>query len=160
MSKPIGARKAGTFLAVCQSPDPCKTPPNNAPVPYYIVAKLDDCLSVSPNVKYGGKPVVLADESSIAHVLGDEAGTGGGVKSGCNRGEVKFIEGDSTVRVNGKRVVREGDEVTMNGGNTKGTVICMPAPACGVDPQGRPEKDSDPPIKAPAGWKGAGGRNG
>lgn len=122
---PIGAWKGGAFLAVSESPDPCKTPPANAPVPYNLVAKLEEALSVSPDVKYTGHPVILVDESTISQVLGDEAGTGGGVKSGCNQGEVKFIAGNPTVKANGKLVVREGDRVTMNKGNTTGVVVCM-----------------------------------
>lgn len=129
---PIGAWKGGAFLAVSESPDPCKTPPANAPVPYNLVAKLEEALSVSPDVKYTGHPVILVDESTIAQVLGDEAGTGGGVKSGCNQGEVKFIAGNPTVKANGKLVVREGDRVTMNKGNTTGVVVCM----LGAEPAG------------------------
>jgi len=129
MPKPQGGRQAGTFIAVCDSPDPCKTPPSNAPVPYMIMAKLDDALSVSPDVLYGGFPVVLADASSIADVTGDEAGSGGGVKSGCKGGEVKFTGGDARTFVNGKQVVRDGDPVTMNKGNTTGTVVCLMPPA-------------------------------
>lgn len=140
MATEEGARKEGTFIAVSDSPDPCKTPPNNAPMPYMLLAKLDEALSVSPNVKYAGHPVVLMEQSSIANVTGDELGTGGGVKSGCNEGEVKFTEGDPSVKVNGKPVVRDKDPVTMNKGNTTGQVQWLQgaAPSGSVDANGRP----------------------
>jgi hypothetical protein len=140
MATPEGARKAGSFIAVSDSPDPCRTPPNNVPVPYMVMADLGPSLSVSPNVKFGGHPAVLADESSIGQVTGDEAGTGGGVKSGCHRGEVRFTGGSPSVKINGKRVVRDKDAVTMNKGNTTGQVQCLmaAAPCGGIDGQGRP----------------------
>jgi hypothetical protein len=149
MSHPEGAAKEGVFIAVSASPDVCKTPPNNVPIPYRVVAKLDEGLSVSPNVFFRGHPVVLADGSSIANVTGDESGSGGGVSSGCNEGEVKFIEGDDTFLVNGKRVVRDKDEVTMNKGNTKGKVQCLmsAAPASAVDADGKPPKPANPMVK-------------
>ena len=105
MSKIESARQDDAFIAISYLPDVCKTPPNNIPIPYTIVAKLDQALSVSPNVKYQGRYVVLVDESSIEKVQGDEAGTGGGIRSSCNQGEVKFIEGACRVRANGKKIV-------------------------------------------------------
>jgi hypothetical protein len=150
MSHPEGAAQEGAFIAVSSSPDACKTPPNHVPVPYTVVAKLDECLSVSPNVRFRGHPVVLADASSIAKVTGDESGSGGGVSSGCNTGEVKFIDGDGSVLVNGKRVVRDKEEVTMNGGNTKGKVQCLmdAGPASTVDADGQPSRPANPPVQA------------
>jgi hypothetical protein len=150
MSHPNGARKEGIFLIVSESPDPCKTPPANAPVPYSLTADLEECMSVSPDVFYCGKPVVLVDESRIAKVTGDEAGSGGGVKSGCNEGEVQFIKGDETVLVNGKLVVREKDQVKMNKGNTTGRVQFLGGsePGCDVDGDGKPTKDTNPPLSA------------
>ena len=149
MAHPIGARKEGVFLIVSESPDPCKTPPSNAPVPYTITANLDDCTSVSPDVFYGDHPVVLVDESRIGNVKGDEAGSGGGVKSGCNEGEVAFIEGDQSVLVNGRLVVREKDQVLMNKGNTTGRVQCLMGaePGCGVGRDGKPTKCTNPPVE-------------
>lgn len=151
MSLEESARQEDVYLAVSESPDPCKTPPNNVPIPYQIVAKLDQALSVSPDVKYRGLPVVLADESSIAKVQGDEAGTGGGVKSGTHGDEVKFIKGAGTVKANGKQIVRHKDPVSMNKGNTTGKIQSLTgaAPAGGVTPEGQPQHPSDPPVAPP-----------
>jgi hypothetical protein len=152
MSHPEGAAKEGVFIAVSTSPDVCKTPPNDVPIPYRVVAKLDEGLSVSPNVLFRGHPVVLADGSSIANVTGDESGSGGGVSSACNTGEVKFTEGDGTFLVNGKLVVRHKDKVTMNKGNTEGKVQCLmsAAPASAVDAHGQPSRPANPPVKRPS----------
>jgi uncharacterized Zn-binding protein involved in type VI secretion len=151
MSNQEAANQSGSFIVVSESPDACRTPLNNVPVPYMIVARLDEALSVSPNVSYQGKPVILADETCIAHCTGAEAGTGGGVKSGTHNGEVRFIEGASTLRVNGKHLVRTGDRVSMNNGNTFGTVVCLSdcAPICSIGPGGIPTADCNPPQRAP-----------
>ena len=142
MASKESARKEGKYLAVSETPDPCKTPPNDAPVPYNLVAELDQALSVSPNVKYQGFPLILADESSLPQVKGDEAGSSGGVISGTNTGEVKFVEGAGTVKTNGRRTVGHGHKVTMNKGNTKGVVLCAAPPASS-------KRQSDPPVKDP-----------
>jgi hypothetical protein len=138
-------------MAISESPDACKTPPNDVPIPYNVVAKLGQSLSVSPNVKYHGFPVVLADESKIDNVTGDEAGSGGGVKSGSHKDEVKFIEGAGTVKANGKRIVRDKDPVSMNKGNTTGKIQSLTgaSPAGGITPEGQPVKPTNPPMKKP-----------
>lgn len=150
MPRPEGARQGASFIAVSESPDPCRTPPNNVPVPYTVVARLDGSLSVSPDVTYGGAPVVLADQSSIAKVTGDEAGAGGGVKSGCSAGEVRFLAGDASVTVNGKPVVRDKDPVSMNQGNTTGRVQCLMGaqPRGAIDAAGQPTLPANPPPPA------------
>jgi hypothetical protein len=85
----------------------------------------------------------------IAKVTGDEAGSGGGVKSGTHKDEVKFIEGAVTVRANGKKIVRDKDPVSMNKGNTTGKVQSLTGavPAGGVTPNGDPMKSANPPMK-------------
>ena len=150
MSNQQGAVKDGSFIAVSSSPDFCRTPPTNTPIPYTVTATLDEALSVSPDVKHRGIPVVLAGESTIAHVTGDEAGTGGGVKSGCNQGGVAFEEGARRVKANGKWIVRDRDKVQMNDANVGGFVLCTAGtePACGITGDGLPEQDSNPPFSA------------
>jgi hypothetical protein len=125
MAENEGARKSGKFLAVCLTPDVCKTPVGNTvvPVPYQITANLSDSMSTSPNVRFGGDQAFILDKSTISKVTGDEAGTAGGVKSGVNRAYVKPIKGSNTVRVNKKYVIRHGDTCEMNSGNTTGRII-------------------------------------
>lgn len=140
------ARQSDDFLAVCDAPDHCRTPPGDVPVPYQVTARLGQSVSVSPNVRYGGLPVVLVDESSIPAVTGNEAGTGGGVRSGVNEGELAFTAGAATVRANGRRMVRHQDAVAMNTGNTTGKVLAQAGhgAAGGITPGGRPVRDCDP----------------
>ena len=146
-----GTRKTGRAIVVSQSPDVCKTPMGNStpPVPYQITATFSDSQATSPNVRFGGKPVFMLNQSTISKVTGDEAGTAGGVVSGTNKGIVEPIEASTTVRVNGKHVVRHGDTCKMNNGNTTGKVIYQPgsAPGCNIGPDGMPDQDTDPPIE-------------
>ena len=153
MGEPIGARQTGTFIAVSDAPDPCRTPPGNVPVPYLVTARLDDALAAAADVTFNGRPVLLATRTTLPRVTGDEAGSGGGVKSGSHGGEVAFLQGAGTVRAHGLQVVREGDPVTLNQGNTTGRVVCLDgaAPTGGIAPGGRPTSDTNPAQPAPPG---------
>ena len=113
---PIGARKNSSFMAVSLAPDICKTPmgPNMVPVPYPIVADLDDSIAVAKHVNFNGDPVYLLSDSVITTVTGNEPGTGGGMKSGVNRGKVRATTASTSVRVEKQFVVRHGDECDMN----------------------------------------------
>lgn len=75
------------------------------------------------NVKFGGDPVFVLDQSVITKVKGDEPGTATGVKSGTVGDKVEPIEASKNVKAGGKRIVRHGDKCNMNNGNTIGKVI-------------------------------------
>lgn len=113
---PTGARKNSIFKAVCLLPNVCKTPmgPNMVPVPYPIIADLGNSIEVATTVRFNEDPVFLLSDSLITKVTGNEAGTGGGMKSGVNVGKVRAIRSSTTVRVEKKYVVRHGDECEMN----------------------------------------------
>lgn len=113
---PTGARKNSVFKAVSLVPDVCNTPmgPNMVPVPYPIIGDLSDSLEVATSVRFNGDPVFLLSDSVVATVTGNEAGTGGGMTSGVNKGKVRAIQGSTSVRVEKKYVVRHGDECEMN----------------------------------------------
>lgn len=113
---PTGARKDSTFKAVSLLPDVCKTPmgPNMVPVPYPIIGDLDDSIEVARTVRFNGDPVFLLIDSVVTTVTGNEAGTGGGMKSGVNKDKVRATTGARTVRVEKRYVVRHGDECEMN----------------------------------------------
>lgn len=136
-----GARKGKTFIAVCTSPDVCLTPlgPVMVPVPYQIVAIFDGACMASDDVKFAGEQALMKDRSMVMKVIGNEAGVGGGIRSGHNRWIVEFDEGSSKVHANGQEVVRHGDTCWMNGRNTRGKVICTDGmgPACSIF-RGRP----------------------
>ncbi len=144
MADQEGARKSGKFIAVSLTPDVCLTPVGSTlvPVPYMITADLSDSFATSPNVRFGGDPVFLQDKSKISRVTGDEAGTAGGVVSGTHKGIVEPTKGSSTVRVNGKPVVRHGDPCKMNDGNTIGRIIYQ-GPGGGAP---NTDGDTNPPV--------------
>lgn len=134
MASNKGACKESQFLAVCTTPDVCKTPVGNTvvPIPYPITANLNDSMSASSNVNFGGAQAYKHDKSKVSKVTGDEPGTAGGVKSGTNRSIVETVEGSGSFKVNNKPAVRHGDSCKMNNGNTMGKVICQAPPGAAV----------------------------
>jgi hypothetical protein len=112
----IGARKDATFYAITMEPDVCLTPMGGGmvPVPYMLYASLEGSLKCIENVHFNGKPSYVYDHSLAPQVQGDEPGTGGGVKSGVNKGKVWAFEAATNVRATGRRIVREGDRCWMN----------------------------------------------
>lgn len=113
---PTGARKNSIFKAVSLVPNVCKTPmgPNMVPVPYPIVADLNDSVEVARTVRFNDDPVFLFSDSVVTHVTGNEAGTGGGMQSGVNNGKVRATRSSTSVRVEKQYVVRHGDDCEMN----------------------------------------------
>lgn len=116
MSNPVVARKDSSFLAVSLVPDVCKTPlgPSMVPVPYQVTADLEQSIETAPNVFANGKPIFLYGGSEVPAVTGNEAGTGGGMKSGVNGGAMRATEFCSSVKICGKHPVRHGDKCEMN----------------------------------------------
>ncbi len=113
---PTGARKNSIFIVVNLVPDVCKTPigASMVPVPYPIMGNLGDSTVVAKHVNFNGDPVYLLSDSIVPRVTGNEPGTGGGIKSGVNKGKVRATGSSKNVKVEGKRVVRHGDEAEMN----------------------------------------------
>jgi hypothetical protein len=113
---PTGARKNSIFKAVSLVPNVCKTPmgPNMVPVPYPIIADLSNSVEVAKSVRFNGDGVFLLSDSVVTNVTGNEVGTGGGMKSGVNKGKVRATQSATSVRVEKKYVVRHGDECDMN----------------------------------------------
>ena len=120
MAKPI-ARKQGVCMAF---PDVCLTPAGNSqvPIPYPNIAQLSSAEGASADVLAGGIEVILAD-SEIASSSGGEAGSGGGVTSGTQNDKCTFTSFSSTVKANGKGIVRQLDQTSQNNGNAQGFVM-------------------------------------
>jgi YD repeat-containing protein len=137
---PIGARKCHSFIAISQLPDVCLTPCGNVmePVPYTIIGRLDSSQGTVASVRANGEPVFVLDASTVPAVTGNEAGAGGGVNSGVCMGSVRATTASSSVRANGKFLVRHGDSCEMNIGptNIANTYGIITNEAMGA-PQGR-----------------------
>lgn len=148
------ARRIGEALMVCKYPDVCKSPAS--PVPYMIVANFDGSQQVANSVNATNDPT-FTKASYIQGVIGNEGGTGGGVCSGTHAGGGACWASDwsQTVLAEGQNVVRNGDPTHMNGQssktapNTQGTVVYAKGsePKSGVDAEGKPTADTNPPIK-------------
>jgi len=130
------ARKCPEALIVSIAPDVCLTPCGTAmvPVPYMIIARLANAEGTDPNHLVCGEPAFTTG-SRIPTVEGDEAGTGGGIISGVNRGYCRPIEHSTTFQSGDDWLVREGDLCAMNcagpegPANTYGRIVIMNAEA-------------------------------
>ncbi len=126
MSQPIAVNEGQAFAF----PNVCLTPVPSAPsvpIPYPSIADLTSAEVTSKNVTVGGKEVLLVDHSVVGSTSGAEAGIDGGVTSMTNVGKCEFPAGSSSVLINGKGVVRMGDQTHQNvgdpGPNAFGTVL-------------------------------------
>lgn len=113
---PIGARKDARFYAVTLAPDVCLTPigPVMVPVPYMLYSSFEGSEKCIETVRFNRRPSFTLDHSLTPTVVGDEPGTGGGVKSGVNLGKVWADDASVSVRADGRRIVRHGDDCWMN----------------------------------------------
>ncbi|HGY1115966.1 TPA: DUF4150 domain-containing protein [Providencia rettgeri] len=111
------ARQDGEWLVVSILPDVCKTPIGSStpPVPYPVIAKLDDAVKVVPSVRANGKPVVVFSQSLVPETIGDQAGQAKGIKSGTVGGKCHPKQHSKSFFVQGKPVLRHDDEFWMNG---------------------------------------------
>ncbi len=151
MADQEGTAQTSQFIVISEFPDVCKSP--SVPVPYQIVGYLDQSIFTSPNVRFKGYPVFDMG-SRVTTVTGDEAGTGGGVVSGVNRGFCRPITPVPTVRCNGLNLCRhEHTKFFMNcagpegPGNTIGKVVYLGAMAsANVSASGTLPPGSNPSV--------------
>ena len=118
-------RDDGRGRIVCLAPDVCLTGPDKIPTPYMVSDRCDHLVDYSKEVFHNGRRVLLYNgpggaSSLTQHVEGDEAGDGGGVKSGTNRGVCEPIDHAANYRIEGRYVVRHLDKFWMNNRNTIG----------------------------------------
>lgn len=101
--------------AISGPPDVCNTPPLPTPVPYVNIAQSSNLQNGSVTVSAdGGMPCALKD-SFFFPSQGDEPGVAGGVVSGVNMGQAKFINYSMDVKIEGRNAARLTDPMTMNG---------------------------------------------
>lgn len=117
MGLPIATTAGGICFAF---PDICKTPigTSTVPVPYPNIGQLSEAENVSENVRVAGHEVIH-EESYIKDTTGDEPGSKGGIKSAVKNGGVRFTSFSSSVRVNGKAIVRMTDSTAQNVNNVE-----------------------------------------
>ena len=97
--------------------DWCRSP--TAVVPYKIWATQKDAARLATSVHQTDDPSHVK-ESIVLKCYGDEAGTGGGVKSGTHNAECTPKTWSQSVTFEGRNAVRHTDEWWMNHGNTWG----------------------------------------
>ncbi|APG19809.1 hypothetical protein A3780_20410 [Kosakonia radicincitans] len=69
---------------------------------------------------------MFTTQSYVPMTFGDQPGQHGGVLSGCTGGKIDFPAGSRVVRIEGKGVIRMGDESRHNSGNVV-SVVNVPA---------------------------------
>ena len=117
MADNVTARKHAAWRVVSVLPDVCRTPMGKSkpPVPYPVVARLDEAVSEVPSVYANGAPVVVFNRSYVPRTLGDEPGTAKGVKSGTVGANCYPKAHSSTVRAEARFILRHDDAFWMNG---------------------------------------------
>lgn len=113
------AHKGSMGIAMATIPDVCKTPSPGGPIPipYPNIAKSSDLAKGSKKVK-GDKKMIAIKGSEYSRSMGDEAGTVGGVVSGVNMKEAKWILSSFDVKIEGKNACRLMDMMSSNHANT------------------------------------------
>ncbi len=141
------------FFCMCMTPDMCKTPPSMVPVPYPITAEFVMGTGFSSTTKSFHFPVAKEKATQIPMVIGDQPGVGLGVKSNTVMAEVTIKRCSTNFTVDKEKVVRVGDMVEMNHGNTIGKIydrVPLPSPSANspvdakvIRSKGRPQKNAN-----------------
>jgi len=113
------AHKGSNGICTAMIPDICKTPSpaGPIPIPYPNISMSSDLANGSTTVKADGEMIAVKD-SEYSKSNGDEAGTAGGVVSGVNMKEAKWILYSMDVKIDGKNACRLMDKMTCNKQNT------------------------------------------
>lgn len=115
MGKSAARRSGKEAIIVCLAPDVCLTPIGSSmvPVPYMIISRLDWSKSTVSNTSFAGQEAFTM-ASRTNKVTGNEAGKGGGVKSGVNKGWCRPISNKSSFFVDGREVLQHTCLYDMN----------------------------------------------
>ena len=130
MTVVLGSAKQSKLMAISVVPSfNYTTPKKDSVAGYTLIQTLDNAIDTVPHTKFNGQPTYVLAQTTQPTCQGDEAGIGGGVKSGTVGKEVKPTSASSTIFISGKQLVREGDSCTMNNGNTVGKYVSFDSPA-------------------------------
>lgn len=115
MDKSAARHSGKEAMIVCLAPDVCLTPIGSSmvPVPYMIVSRLDWSESTVSNTSFAGQQAFTM-ASRTNKVAGNEAGKGGGVKSGVNGGWCRPISNKASFFVSGREVLQHSCLYDMN----------------------------------------------
>jgi hypothetical protein len=102
---------------VCLTPQPSGPP---VPMPYPNTAMSTDADKGAKTVLCDGNPICVQG-STFKQSTGDEAGSNGGVASGCTKGAAEFVAYSFDVMAEGKGVARFGDLMLGNKGSAVNT---------------------------------------
>lgn len=107
MTKSAARHSGRQAMIVCLAPDICNTPIGSSmvPIPYMIVSRLDWSQQTIPNTTFASQEAFTM-ASRTDKVTGNEAGKGGGLKSGVNKGWCRPISNKSSFFVNGREVLQ------------------------------------------------------
>jgi len=107
-------------------PDACKTKVGKPIVPVpYTNASFSTSTSKGSKTVFVDSNAIMLKGSQFSTSTGDEAGSYGGVASGCNKGKAEFINYSFNVFVESKNVPRRMDLMLQNKGSAFNT---PPAP--------------------------------
>lgn len=125
-SNQLGGSQQGQIIAISKAPSFNYTShKKDSTAGYTLVQVIDNAVDTAKQTTFNGVPAYLLAQTTQPTCKGDESGVGGGVKSGTVGKEVKPTSASSTIFVEGKALVREGDTCTMNNGNTTGKYILV-----------------------------------
>ncbi|MFP4573699.1 MAG: DUF4150 domain-containing protein [Desulfobacterales bacterium] len=115
----ISHQQSGAFSTV--GPDVCKTPKGNSsvPIPYTNTANSADLEGGSTTVFIQGCPAAIKG-CCYSVSTGDEPGSDKGVRSGKVKGKAEFVSYSFDVKIEGKNVCRNGDQMSHNNKNATG----------------------------------------
>lgn len=100
-------------------PDICKTPTaSNKPLPYPNIAYSADLANGTETVFADGGNSCAIKGSEFSKSIGDELGSGGGVKSGTYLDRATWLSWSPNVFLDGEAACRLSDKMLMNDGNT------------------------------------------
>ena len=116
-------RGDGAGVSVATLPDVCKTPPNSIPLPYPNISFPTDLANGTTTIFVSGGNMAANKGSEFAKSIGDEAGAGGGVKSGVNLAKSTwllysmdvFLEGQNACRLTDKMLQNEANSADLGG---------------------------------------------
>lgn len=94
---------------------------------FTLIQVIENAVDTVEHTTFNGQPAYVLDQTTQPTCIGDEAGIGGGVRSGTVGGEVKPTSGSSSIFIGGKALVREGDTCTMNNENAEGIYVSVDA---------------------------------